>query len=581
MTLNRAGMSQYDIILGGAEITAKFQLSRFLNLEDRINGNDEAEVVMKIKPSAVVFIPNKSVSAWQPIASQFPEIHVTQGAGVDWNTKQVLVRLRLRANQSEEGSRPVLLLESLVLDSGTWDGIPETKRRSLSGDGSLAIRLWSADCAWYSSLPHHKLPTAPGILRISLDVPLPSEFRYRWFLQAILRRMDRGKSADSKQEYEAYMEKPYLTTNPGTSFCWLPNILAGAVEEVDTSGMSLSSTQFIRKGRVMCRTRNNRKPNFLNINPPKFNPIQKGEGLASSALPADAPNHLMDVARNMFNASLAASSCKAYESVIPHIRKLENDLGRIFTWPLPEQDSNLLLVHLLSKGLKSNTVRSYLAGTRRLALAKGCPTPPQQSDLSKTILRGYENLSRNPIKAVAEATHRPVSIPFLRLLGHAANKFWKTNLNDKQCFWVVAVISFWGSLRLGEVLCKEVQSFSPSSDLLGSDVIFMCKSSLALWIRDPKVPKKFGDVVEIWSTPEFPDIDPVKAFNVYWEKRKTNFPLSQPLFLAASGKIFSHSLFNATLQSLISNYSIELELSVNKWTGHSFRSVEKITKGDF
>ena len=82
MTLNRAGMSQYDIILGGAEITAKFQLSRFLNLEDRINGNDEAEVVMKIKPSAVVFIPNKSVSAWQPIASQFPEIHVTQGAGV-------------------------------------------------------------------------------------------------------------------------------------------------------------------------------------------------------------------------------------------------------------------------------------------------------------------------------------------------------------------------------------------------------------------------------------------------------------------------------------------------------------------
>ena len=54
--------------------------------------------------------------------------------------------------------------------------------------------------------------------------------------------MDRGKSADSKQEYEAYMEKPYLTTNPGTSFCWLPNILSGAVEEVDTSGMSLSST---------------------------------------------------------------------------------------------------------------------------------------------------------------------------------------------------------------------------------------------------------------------------------------------------------------------------------------------------
>ena len=88
MTLSRAGLSSYDIILGGAEFTAKFQLNKFLNLEDRINGNDEAEVVMKIKPAAVTFISNKSVSAWQPISS-FPETHVTQGAGVDWTTNQV------------------------------------------------------------------------------------------------------------------------------------------------------------------------------------------------------------------------------------------------------------------------------------------------------------------------------------------------------------------------------------------------------------------------------------------------------------------------------------------------------------
>ena len=575
MTLNRAGLNNYDIILGGEELTAKFQLSRFLNLEDRINGTDEAEVVMKIKPGDVTFVPNKSVTEWQPISSQFPGIHVTQGAEVDWNTKQVLTRLRLRANGTEEGSSPVLLLEALVLNSGTWDGVPETKKLTMSRDGSLAIRLWSADCKWYSPLPQHKLPTAPGILKLTLDVPLPGELKYRWYLQTILRRMDRGKSADSKQEFEAYMEKPHLTTPAaGASTCWLPNPWPMPVVTTNTSGMSLSSrSQFFRKGRVMCRYNTNPyKVNHLRIKLPKFNPIQKGEGLASSALPADAPNHLMLVARKMFNASLAASSSKSYESVLPHIKKLEAELGRTFRWPLSEQDSNLILVHLLSKGLKPNTVRSYLAGARRLALAKGVPTPSHQSDLSKTILRGYENLSRDPIKAVSEATHRPVSIPFLRLLGHAANKFWKGNLNDKQCFWAVAVISFWGSLRIGEVLCKEMQSFSPSSNLLGSDVIFMSATSIALWIRDPKVPKTFGDVVEIWATPAFPDIDPFHAFSVYWERRKTKFPLSQPLFLAASGKTFSHGLFNATLQALISHFSVELELATNRWTGHSFRS---------
>ena len=125
------------------------------------------------------------------------------------------------------------------------------------------------------------------------------------------------------------------------------------------------------------------------------------------------------------------------------MRKLEAELGRTFTWPLSEQDSILLLVHLLSKGLSVDTFWSYLSGTRRLALAQGVPRPPNQSDLAKTILKGYENLKRNPVKAVAEATNRPVSIPFLRLLRHAAISFWKRNLNDKQGFWAITLASFW------------------------------------------------------------------------------------------------------------------------------------------
>ena len=114
--------------------------------------------------------------------------------------------------------------------------------------------------------------------------------------------------------------------------------------------------------------------------------------------------------------------------------------------------------------------------------------------------------------------------------------------------------------------------FLSSSNLLGSDVISMLETSFVLWIRDPKVPKEFGDIVEIWNTPAFPDIDPVKAFGVYWERRKKNFLSSKPLILTANGKKFSQSLFNATLQSLIAHYIAELVLCANKWTGHSFRS---------
>ena len=189
-----------------------------------------------------------------------------------------------------------------------------------------------------------------------------------------------------------------------------------------------------------------------------------------------------------------------------------------------------------------------MSGTKRMAMARGVQSPAPQPELSKTILKGYENLQRNPVKSVLSANHRPVSIHFLRLLGHACNKFWKGDDFDKLSFWVVCVLAFWGSFRIGELLGQSTSSFSPSSDLLGSDVLHMSRTSFALWIRDPKVSKQFGDVVEIWNTPAFPNINPVKAFGAYWERRKRNFPLSQPLFLKANGKTFSASLFNATLQ---------------------------------
>ena len=568
-TIGHDGIRTYHMIIGGAEITVQFPLASLFSLEERTNGPDSAEVSIKLNPAAVIFLPNQSVTDWKPINKQFPGLHITQGAVVDWDVKQTLTRLRLRANVTEAGSKPVLLLEALVLNEGTWEGVPKTKQETLSSDSSSAIRLWgSQDCTWYSPLHHHKLPTVPGLLKVSIDIPAPSEMEYRWYLQAILLRCDRGRSVESRHEYEAYMASPYPTTPTAGTSCYLPYPFNK--EAAEPQGRpSLAKHQFSRNGKVISRNKSKPYPQPNSL--AKFNLSLKGVGLSQTALPADAPVYLQNVASQMFNASIAAASARAYSSAASHVTRLEAELGRQFLWPLSAQDSNLLLVHLLSKGLKTSTVRSYLAGVRRLSLSHGVSSPTPQSDLAKSLLKGHENLARNPIQAVAEATHRPVSIPFLRLLGHAMNRFWKGNLNDKQCFWSISLFGFWGSMRIGEILCKETASFSPTSNLLGTDVIHMSPSSLALWVRDPKIPKTFGDVVEVWTTPSFPDVDPFKAFLTYWELRKKS-PLSLPLFLKADGRIFTHSLFSSTLKALLSQYTLELELSVNTWTGHSFRS---------
>ena len=108
---------------------------------------------------------------------------------------------------------------------------------------------------------------------------------------------------------------------------------------------------------------------------------------------------------------------------------------------------------------------------------------------------------------------------------------------------------------------------------MATDVLNMSATSFAWWIRDPKVSKQFGDVVEIWSTPQFPEIDPFTSFTAFWRIRnKKGFPLTSPLFMRAGGDVLTAQHFNRCLQSLISHYSVELELSINSWTGHSFRA---------
>ena len=448
------GTTAYNIIVGGKKILAKFPLKNFLSLEDRDNGADGAEVTVTLNPEAIEFPVNRSVSDWKPITTMFPDTHITEGANVRWDTRQVLVRLRLRANMSPDGSsKPVLLLEALILPTGTWEGVADPKKKLLASNYSSAIRLWSQDCSWYSPLPQHKLPTVSGLMRLSLETVLPGEFKFRWTLQTILRRCDNGRSVESKQEFEAYLEKPYQTVTTTTTGYWLPYPF-GIVDSLNydpgmyTPHNQQNCAQFTREGKVINRYR----PYPLPSAQPKFNTRMKGPALSREALPQDAPEHLQNLASDLFNASIAKSSAKTYGTAASHLAKLEAELGRTFDWPLSAQDSNLFLTYLIDKKISPATVRSYLAGARRLALTNGVSTPPPQSELAKSLLRGYENVTRNPVQAVARATHRPVTIPFLRILGHATNKFWKGEALDQRCFWVICVTAFWGALRIGELL---------------------------------------------------------------------------------------------------------------------------------
>ena len=56
--------------------------------------------------------------------------------------------------------------------------------------------------------------------------------------------MGRDRTVDSREDMEDYRKDPFLTPNPGDTYCWLPDILSSDPEEQDTAGMPIFLFQY-------------------------------------------------------------------------------------------------------------------------------------------------------------------------------------------------------------------------------------------------------------------------------------------------------------------------------------------------
>ena len=103
---------------------------------------------------------------------------------------------------------------------------------------------------------------------------------------------------------------------------------------------------------------------------------------------------------------------------------------------------------------------------------------------------------------------------------------------------------------------------------------FNTDGSLSFWLRNPKVwTSETGSVVEVWSVPEKPEVDPVAALLRFMNFRKEKFGDANPLpvFIHEDGKLLTSSEMNGLLRELLAFYPILAQSELDTWTGHSFR----------
>ena len=240
---------------------------------------------------------------------------------------------------------------------------------------------------------------------------------------------------------------------------------------------------------------------------------------------------------------------------------------------MTQKEKLLYTVFLLKKNLKKATVLNYLSAIKFHQMSRGVANPADNSNLALQLVAGANNQARDPQADSANRERRPITAAMLRLIGHsiASNKNW--NEYEKGLRWTVCLMAYWGAFRLGELLVEARHEFNPKCCLLPSDIQFESEC-VAIWLRNPKVTSRLGDIVEVWKVEQCPYLDPVLALKYFLLKRENTFSRddSLPVFVHEDGTNLSKSEMNKDLKQILSLYPELAESERDKWSGHSFRS---------
>ncbi len=241
--------------------------------------------------------------------------------------------------------------------------------------------------------------------------------------------------------------------------------------------------------------------------------------------------------------------------------------NKVLTWPIAVNDINDFTHWALTeKGLKSGTVKSYLKSIELQHSLRNCLSPMCLNPVNTLMLKGAENMQL--YSQPSRKNKNVMTLSLLKIVGHEISATGWSVFN-KQTVWTAALLAFFGSFRMGELLCTSLGNFDAASNLTWGDIKFLEKSVL-IHVKSPKSKNIGGDFVDIFDFKGHnccprTAISKYKAMTV--DSRMYNY--NGPVFKFDSGKIMTKNCFNRTISDLLSHSSVKLDVKI---TGHSFRA---------
>ena len=255
----------------------------------------------------------------------------------------------------------------------------------------------------------------------------------------------------------------------------------------------------------------------------------------------------------------------------PHLRMCQKVCGINFRFPMTEDQVFIFVAYLLDLNLKSVTINTYLSALRKWHLTRGHCVTNLRADVVKAVLSGKAN--QDAERDREEDGRLPVLVEHLVLLRELLPD---ENLSEaeKAAFWCIAMLGFFGSFRICELLPKKARSVDPRVDLLRRDIEVLerkmgpvKKKLLRISLKSPKESKINKEPIKVEVLATGNAFCPVDSF-IKYEKMYGHLLGGNAAFRSGvSGNAISQDFFNKKLKRMFSPY-----VNYGTLTGHSFRS---------
>lgn len=285
------------------------------------------------------------------------------------------------------------------------------------------------------------------------------------------------------------------------------------------------------------------------------------------------PVHWKEYLATIANYSLSKKTWSAYKTAGKLLTQCQTETKSPMTLPMNDDKVLIFVAWLLSRGLQSRTISTYLSGLRQVHLAKGILIPVLRPEQVKQILTGASNLDRIKARLSLKPTRLPVTATMMKLL-KSCIKESQDSKERKRLLWAVATVLFNGAFRVHELLARTERQFDPCFTLLNKDLIIKTikinnvpAKVIQILIKSPKTDRIGVDsIIDVYESKG--PLCPVKALEK-WKAVSNQRNCNLPAFCDNDGKPLTGTKFNNYLKSYLGKY---INYKKGKITSHSFRA---------